>query len=145
LSLSLQNTGISNNWKFIGLHASAEIAAYAYTVVMRNLINKRKDFIKSNKRLKRSTLIKRADAYCMGFVQGCRPAISNMYPVHAEIIKDFKAKKYGEIGTLKPIDRLKDIDDPQKIALSAGYKDGRQITINTGVTADQSKKLEQTK
>lgn len=59
---------------FFGQDERPEIAAYCFDVLFRKLSSARREYLttRSNKRLKRSTLIARADAFCEGWVSGVR-------------------------------------------------------------------------
>lgn len=133
---------------FFGQYERPEIASYCFDVLFRQLNTARREFNASqSKRLKRSTLISRADAFCEGWVNGVyqsvkefaltlteeeETALANYQQLLRETrhLKEGKAREAGNT-------RERNGDD----ARWQGYQQGKKVKLNHGVGGKEQAKL----
>lgn len=125
-------------WTFIGCGPAAEIATYAYAVLMRQLRKARSEYQQTHcKRLVPASRTRRADLFCEAWVAGVRRQIEAFAGTQAneEALEVYMAKEYPDLGTLVPRDRQagKSLRDGDVTARAAGWNAGRQATLNHGV------------
>ncbi|BBF85723.1 hypothetical protein DLM_2108 [Aquitalea magnusonii] len=125
-------------WTFIGCGPAAEIATYAYTVLMRQLRKARSEYQQTHcKRLVPASRTRRADLFCEAWVAGVRRQIEAFAGTQAneEALEVYMAKEYPDLGTLVPRDRQagKSLRDGDVNARAAGWNAGRKATLNHGV------------
>ncbi|WP_054285926.1 DUF2786 domain-containing protein [Gulbenkiania mobilis] len=125
-------------WTFIGCGPAAEIATYAYTVLMRQLRKARSDYQQTHcKRLVPASKTRRADLFCEAWVAAVRRQIEAFPGTQAneEALEVYMAKEYPDLGTLVPRDRQagKNLRDGDMNARTAGWSAGRQAQLNHGV------------
>ncbi|MCG8991481.1 DUF2786 domain-containing protein [Laribacter hongkongensis] len=125
-------------WTFIGCGPAAEVATYAYTVLMRQLRKARGEFQQTHcKRLVPASKTRRADLFCEAWVAAVRRQIEAFAgtPANAEALEVYMAKEYPNLGTLVPRDRQegKNLRDGDVNARAAGWHAGRQAQLNHGV------------
>lgn len=125
-------------WIFIGCGPAAEVATYAYTVLMRQLRKERSDYQQTHcKRLVPASKTRRADLFCEAWVAGVRRQIEAFAGSQAneEALEVYMAKEYPDLGTLAPRDRQagKSLRGGDMDARSAGWSAGRQAQLNHGV------------
>lgn len=119
---------------FLGPESQVRIAAYAFEVFQRQLVSDRKAFLAGmNKRAKRITKIRRADAYAIAWVAG---AFEYIVPVEkseraVEAIEHFKTRFYTTLEDLCAIDRGQRRDDQQ--AMMKRYAAGRNARFHSGI------------
>lgn len=135
--------GWQGYYAFLGEQSQVRIAAYAFEVLQRQLVRDRKAFQASmNKRAKRVTKIRRADAYATAWVSG---AYEHIVPVDKTeeamaAIEHFKSRFYDTLKDLCAIDRGQRRDDQR--AMMRGYEAGRNARLHSGV--EQSRRGELT-
>ncbi|WP_342595612.1 DUF2786 domain-containing protein [Salinicola lusitanus] len=127
---------------FLGEASQVHIAAYAFEVLQRQLISDRKAFLNGmNKRAKRITKIRRADAYALAWVAG---AFEHIVPVEkteeaVATIEHFQQRFYPQLEAMEAIDRGQRRDD--RGAMARGYAAGRNARLHGGIDRDQHKEL----
>ena len=127
---------------FIGLNTNVEIAAYCYTVLSRQLLKARREYAGSlNKRLKSSTKTARSDLFCEGWVHGVYQQVTHLSPneKERELIRLFKEQKIPNLETVKV--REANGTSRDNGAISEGYKAGRQVRLNAGVSGSEQMKI----
>lgn len=127
--------GYIGSWSFIGPDGSPRISGYAYTVLQRRLLQDRKQYQESlPTRLKRTTKIRRADAFAEAWLaavkkqvipaaptEETRQAIEHYLSKHHDNLEDLTSRATGE---LRRHDRS---------ALTAGYEAGRSVQLHQAV------------
>ena len=85
-----------NTLVFIGVNGANDLAAYAYEVVSRAILNARRQYIKNNlnKVRIRHNKIARADRFCEGFVIGVRNVIKDFSQPKHDVIDQYITIKY---------------------------------------------------
>lgn len=132
--------------KFIGLAERCEVAGYVYTVLYRQILKARKDFISNlSKRYKRINKTLRADKYCEGFVAALYKKVSVMalneketqaltiyiekhYPKTSAVVHARETDRYAKAKQRLPNDS------------THGYQDGQQAYLHYGVSGSQQEK-----
>ncbi len=150
VSCYLQDDGypIKSHVVFFGQDERPEIASYCFDVLFRQLNTARKAFnTGQSKRLKRSTLISRADAFCEGWVDGIyqsvrefalnlteqeKTALANYHQILREQ-RNFAESKVRSVGDTR--ERMGDS------AMWQGYQQGKQVKLNHGVKGKGQTKL----
>lgn len=125
-------------WTFIGCGPAAEIATYAYTVLMRQLRKARSEYQQTHcKRLVPASKTRRADLFCEAWVAAVRRQIEAFAgsQANAKALEVYMAATYPDLGTLVPRDRQegKNLRDGDVNARAAGWHAGRQAQLNHGV------------
>lgn len=125
---------------FLGQEERPEIASYCFDVLYRKLMKARKEFIANqSKRLKRSTLIARADLYCEGWVQGVYENIEEfaMTPREKGLIERYMSKLNLAKAKVREAGNTRDGD----FSGLQGYLDGKNVKLNHGVSGTEAMKL----
>lgn len=130
--------------RFFGHDERPEVAAYCFDVLNRKLQSARKEFNASQSpRLKRSTLISRADAFCEGWVQGAYQSVEDfaltehektMLEAHETYLYE---KRNLKQGTARSAGNTRDGDSSRY----DGYAQGRKVKLNHGVSGQETAKL----
>lgn len=144
---SNENQGIGevkNHAVFFGTEERPQIASYCFDVLYRQLTEARKEFIATqSKRLKRRTLIARADTYCEGWAEGVYQVVQRFVMTEEETERlmqyeqklksrsNFSTGKIREAGTTRGGDT----------ARLQGYYEGKKVKLNHGVNGTETKKL----
>lgn len=134
-SYSYQSDRWLGQWTFVGTDSASRVAAYAYDVMQRQLISDRKSYQSTlPKRLKRTTRIRRGDAFAEAWVTGAREAI---IPVElskemVDAIEVYKGRHYDNLSTLKSRDAGK-LHRHDLSAMQEGYAAGRQVRVHSAV------------
>lgn len=135
------------HWDFIGFGPSAEIAKYAFTVLLRQLKKERQNYIKTKLKRCTSTQRRRADLFCEGWVHSAKSSLTvlEVSKEQSTAIKSYIDSKYGgQLGTLKTTERSggrlgdRDYDD-----IWNGHVKGRDATVNKAVNGSGQGLLEQ--
>jgi len=125
----------TNGWVFVGLEPAPEIAAYAFTVLFRQLKAARAGYISTQ--LKRCTVArkrKRADLFCEGWASVVYRKIAALNPEQPldDLVRQYLERRYSSLVELKPrqpgLDGLIAEHDRQR-----GRDSGRQAELNHGV------------
>jgi Protein of unknown function (DUF2786) len=133
----------SGRYKFFGRIERAEVAAYTFDVLGRQLRSARLQFLKQqNKRVKRTTKIARADSYAEGWVRAAsvkarRLAVS---PQEQKLLEAFSARTYGETGPGKarPAREARGSSE----AMFQGWRDGEDARLHAPMTSQKNTMLE---
>lgn len=128
----------AGHWHFIGCGPAAEIATYAYTVLMRQLRKARSEYQKVHcKRLVPASKTRRADLFCEAWVVAVRQQIEAFAGSHAnqDALAAYMAHHYPDLETLTPRDRQngKKLRCGDVAAKAAGWVAGKQAELNHGV------------
>ncbi|WP_054774699.1 DUF2786 domain-containing protein, partial [Methylogaea oryzae] len=100
--------GIAAQWLFIGIGPKAEIAAYAFTVLLRQCKAARTEHIKTHlKRCKPAGKTRRADEFCQGWVFAVASTVRAFARSEEDTtaIDAYKAKRFKNLDKLDARDR----------------------------------------
>lgn len=127
---------------FIGHNERPEIAGYVFTVLERQLVKARKEFISGlSKRMKRSTKTKRADQFCEGWCAGVHHKVTAfaLSEEEQEQVNAFKEQQ----SNLEVIDlrNRKARSNADMQARSDGYVAAQDVTLSHGVNGTEVAKL----
>lgn len=136
--LIFQNNWTAGKWVFVGVGANAEVADYAFSVLLRQVRKNRATFIKGEcKRLIPTSKTRRADLFCLAWVRTAAnkvhafvggdsdvAAINAYLLLHYPSLKKMEMRDRNEGRTL----RVKDWD-----AVNAGSAAGRGVQLNRSV------------
>ncbi|MDA3978460.1 DUF2786 domain-containing protein [Gallibacterium sp. AGMB14963] len=130
---------------FYGVEEKPIIASYCFDVLYRQLQSARKAFYaKQNKRLKRSTLIARADAFCEGWVLGVSKNVQQFVASEKEnnLMTAYKERMEAErtFGTHsgRECGNTKEKGDNSRWL---GFEEGKKVELHHGVNGQELKKL----
>lgn len=131
----------SLSWKghveFIGINSAAEIAAYAYEVLFRQLKRARTEYLKSlNKRLKQSTKVRRADIFCRGWVLAVSEKVSpREFPqAQKDVISKYIERRWNnKLQNKAALDRTSSARKYDHSAFSEGLREGEKVQFHHGV------------
>ncbi|WP_422614660.1 DUF7168 domain-containing protein [Methylogaea oryzae] len=120
---------------FIGIGPKAEVASYAFGVLLRQCKAERAKHIKTKlKRCKPATKTQRADEFCTGWVFSVASTIRTFARSEEDtaIINAYTDKRFTGLGTLKASDRSgsRDYGDAMH-----GHLAGRNARLDHGVGA----------
>ena len=123
--------------EFIGIDTQAEIAAYAFSTLFRQLKADRSAYMKTLKRYKRANKTRKADVFAEGWTRAVySKVIEFAQPESAqELIKRYQDKAHPEteaVDARAPKSKRNDDIDRFK-----GYVQGDKANLNHGVNADQ--------
>lgn len=127
---------------FVGYQDRAEIAAYCYAVLARQLKSARRDFLASlNKRLKATTKTARADLFCEGWVSGVYQQVRDLVPSEKEqaLVAQYMSKKHSGMTSAKGREAKATKRDQDAGFL--GFIAGKQVKLNAGVGGQEAVKL----
>lgn len=126
-----------SQYVFIGVDPAQEIAAYAFTVLRRQLTASRAAYYKSL-RGKRVNRIRRADAYAVGWVNAVNKTVRNFAkPVPAAVGNYMKAQ-HTNLVEFTPRGKLNNKDSKDAVA---GFIDGSDVTLHHGVDGSEQAKI----
>jgi hypothetical protein len=126
-------------WKFIGVGSGAEIAQYAFLVLVRQLRKGRAAFIKSKcKRLKPSSKTRRADLFCDAWVRAVATTAQAMsgQPGDEAAINAYLLQHYPSLRGISSRNRNenRNLRERDWDAVSAGTEAGRRAQLNRAVS-----------
>ena len=127
---------------FVGYQDRAEIAAYCYAVLARQLKSARRDFLASlNKRLKATTKTARADLFCEGWVSGVYQQVRDLVPSEKEqaLVAQYMSQKHSGMTSAKGREAKATKRDQDAGLL--GFIAGKQVKLNAGVGGQEMAKL----
>lgn len=140
------NEGIKTKAVFLGENERPKIASYCFDVLYRQLAKARKEFTATqSKRLKRSTLIARADAFCEGWTAGVYQNVKDfaMPPEEKEKLERhynrIKQQKNLMQGNTREVGNTREGEGNN--ARYKGFQAGKKVTLNHGVNGKESLKL----
>ncbi|MCZ4065923.1 DUF2786 domain-containing protein [Oxalobacter aliiformigenes] len=126
-------------YSFIGLHGAPGIAAYAFSVLLRQVLKKRQEYIRTlDKRLKRTTKTRKADAYCFGWIYKATEKVREKELTSEEqaLIEKYIDTCMQVSGDLKPTNRV-DLDKDIN-SIIAGQTDGAKVNYFQGVGSHEN-------
>lgn len=118
---------------FYGINSQAEVAAYIYEIVMRQLMRDRKKFVKTLPRhMTRTHKIEQADIYCEAWVSAVAGKVKDLYQTRDSRIDEFVQPEKMEGLEIKP--RVSSSGLFRDIAsMQAGLEDGAEVQVFLGV------------
>lgn len=133
----------SGNWKFIGVGAAPEIAAYAFAVLYRQLKRQRTEHIKTKlKRCKTATKTRRADLFCEGWVHAAAGKIAALAgtPEQDQVIAAYVDKHYPSLSNLNSRDRNdgRKLNEHEYADYHHGSRGGQNAELNRGMGVDRN-------
>lgn len=131
--------------RFIGVEEAPELAGYAFDVLKRQLERDRKAYLATLKRCKRVTKIRRGDLFAESWVIKARQKIQKLQVPkhHAELITQWKAAEYEELGEGKAINRTEKLAHNDYEASLLGAKAGAAAVLNPGMSgSEQPRRLQ---
>ncbi|OQS36656.1 hypothetical protein B0T40_09680 [Chromobacterium haemolyticum] len=139
--LSTYSSG--GRWKFIGPGSAPEVAAYAFSVLARQLRKARAEFITTKcKRLIRASKTRRADLFCEGWVAAVRQLVADLAnSTQAKTaISAYMAKHYPDLDSFTPRNRQGEraLLKGDYAARSDGWQAGKAAQLRNGL-AGQAK------
>ncbi len=131
---------------FYGQEERPVIASYCFDVLFRQVQKARREFIAmQSKRLKRSTLIARADSFCDGWVSGVYQEVTRfaLTPEEKKIIKEYKSNliKNLNLKTASTREIGNTRERGYNTSQGLGYEEGRKVKLNHGVNGKETPKL----
>lgn len=133
-------------FEFYGLNGAGEVSGYAFEVLLRQLKKHRSDYLATlNKRLKRSTKIRRGDLYAESWIH----TVSSQIDPHIrtksddEVLEAYKKSRFGSrLTNLKTHNNTKGMRHHDEGALAAGHRDGKKVRFHQGVNGSRQAALE---
>lgn len=118
---------------FIGVGARPKIAAYAYEVLLRQLIRDRSNYLKTLKRFKRVNKIRKADLFaeqwiCVAAGKAAEIAIPKE---HQELINQYKERDFPKLTSMKS--RAHKVKSGDGDAILSGQRAGSNVNIHHGM------------
>lgn len=118
---------------FYGINSQAEVAAYIYEIVMRQLMRDRKKFVKTlPRRMTRTHKIEQADIYCKAWVCAVAGKVKDLYQA-----KDPRIDGFVQIDKIDSIEIKPRVSSSGKLrdmaSVQAGLEDGAEAQVFLGV------------
>ncbi|MGK4302800.1 DUF2786 domain-containing protein [Shewanella xiamenensis] len=136
-----QRTFINMQVVFIGHDERPVIAGYVLTVLERQLSKARRDFINSlSNRMKKTTKTKRADNFCEGWCMGVYRKIEAFALTEKEQSELIEYKNKTEL-TCRESRSAKSAGRSTDESRYKGYVAAKDVTLNQGVSGQESKRL----
>lgn len=132
------NIKVDRYFEFFGFNENPEIACYVFDFLARKIQKDRMDFLKTlNKNLKRLTKIKKADAFCYGWIVAINDKLDNFVLNEEQSNKVFNFIKnktntdsFGEMKATRKLDLSK---SKYTSSISEGLRKGNEVQLNHGV------------
>lgn len=132
------NLKVDRYFEFFGFNENPEIACYVFDFLARKIQKDRMDFLKTlNKNLKRLTKIKKADAFCYGWIVAINDKLDNFVLNEEQSNKVFNFIKnktntdsFGEMKATRKLDLSK---SKYTSSISEGLRKGNEVQLNHGV------------
>lgn len=126
------------HWVFVGTGANAEIAQYAFEVLLRQLKKARAAFVKSEcKRLVKASRLRRADLFCTSWVIAASVKVQDLVCEEREVaaIDAYVGQHYPTLHRLVCNDRNqgRNLREKDLSAVTAGMSAGLQAQLHRGV------------
>lgn len=127
--------------RFIGIGNAAELAAYAYDVLRRQLERDRRQYIASLPRhLSPDTKTRRGDLFALAWLMEVKEKVQalSVPEEHQELMRQYRAKEYEgkDLGKAKP--REHNFKTSDGGAVLAGSKAGKNAQLHAGVTTPEA-------
>lgn len=130
---------------FFGQEERPIVASYCFDVLLRQLNAARKEFnAGQNKRIKRSTLIARADSFCEGWVIGVNSVVKEfaLTPEEKGKLERYSQQLNDEKQFSAPRTRAAgDTKESTNLSIALGYAAGKKVKLNHGVNGTETVKL----
>jgi hypothetical protein len=122
----------NSDWRFVGRGPAAEIAAYAFRVLYRQLKSARGDYIRTKlRRCKVANKRCRADAFCEGWASAVYRKVTRIAPEFDDAAVDqYIAKHHSDLVV---VDRRRANVKKGFGDYLAGSRDGSNVDLNRGV------------
>jgi len=134
-SVRYSRNGYIGSWCFIGPEGSPRISGYAYTVLQRRLLQDRKQYQDSlPSRLKRTTKIRRADAFAEAWLAAVKKQVIPAPPTGEtrQAIEHYLSRHHGNLQDLTGR-ATGDLRRHDRAALTAGYEAGLSVQLHQAV------------
>lgn len=134
-SVRYSRNGYIGSWCFIGPEGSPRISGYAYTVLQRRLLQDRKQYQDSlPSRLKRTTKIRRADAFAEAWLAAVKKQVIPASPTGEtrQAIEHYLSRHHGNLQDLTGR-ATGDLRRHDRAALTAGYEAGLSVQLHQAV------------
>lgn len=134
--------GGNTHFCFVGIERMAEVATYAFDVLLSKLNKARRGFIElylSHKRMSRARKTGLADQYARGWVIGVENALDKLVPKKEvpQVVKEYMEQMYNDVPLSKT--KNKGINNSQGLECAQiGFSDGSAVEINPGVSGTQA-------
>lgn len=137
LIFARRRTGIdvAGGYSFVGVSSTAEIAAYSYTVLSRQLMKARNDYAQTHLKRYRKNKIAAADEFCTGWVLAAgrhvpTPAITDD---RRQAIDAYTSLHYPSLSTLAPTTRA--LANPERAERHSmnGWAAGHGAVVHAGL------------
>ncbi|MBZ9574394.1 DUF2786 domain-containing protein [Modicisalibacter sp. MOD 31.J] len=130
-----------NRWigcvEFYGVNGAGEVAGYAFEVLGRQLNRDRNAYLATlNKRIKRTTKIRRGDLYAQAWVETVAQQVTTHQRTEAEdqIIATYQAMRWSTpLEERQGRDNTKGMRSHDVDALYQGRRDGKKVSFHQGV------------
>jgi len=124
-------------FEFYGVDGAGEISGYGFEVLARQLKKHRMAYLAAlNKRLKRSTKIRRGDLYAQGWVSAVARQIAPHVRTETErsTLDKYKENRWADsLKDLKPRDSAQSMRNGDADASCKGFQDGKKVNFHQGV------------
>lgn len=121
---------------FVGLDAAADMATYAFSVLLRQCVRARLAHIRQQpKQCKARTKTARGDLFALGWVEGVKGLLKRFAePVrNRQLLLDYMQQRHPDLKTVAPRDNASQTQDRKHFA--QGWHRGRQAELNRAVGA----------
>lgn len=126
---------------FIGISHKAENAEYFFTILLRNLNQDRRAFIK---KIPKQTLpknkIKRAEAFCRGWVLGVARVLNDFSPSpqgELILIDEYVNENYDTLSTIP----VKKVPNSLHNSFISGNSTGKNVKLHSGIESTEKQKF----
>ncbi len=135
---------LAGGYQFIGAASTAEIAAYSYTVLSRQLVEARTEYTRTHLKRYRKNKVAAADEFCAGWVQAVGrnvPAMA-LSDQRADAINAYMSLHFPDLGQLTTTTRALANTDQAARHGRAGWVAGHGARVHAGVSgAHQSQQF----
>jgi hypothetical protein len=136
------NRDIEGLWVFVGAGAGADVAAYTFTVLRRQLAKGRAEYSATKLKRYRKNKLAAADAFCDGWVLAVyRLLNAGPPPAHdMTAVQAYMLTHHAQLGVLKPSERDLPERHSPNLHRHHGYRRGSDARVHTAVagTAQQA-------
>lgn len=127
------------DYAFVGLHANAQIASYAFSVLQRQCVADRSAHVqKQPKRLKSTTRTARGDAFAMGWVVAVRDLLDKLAGCesHAQLIEHYMSREHPDMAeaNVKRRELNRHVRDD---SFTDGHQAGKKAQLHKGVSSEK--------
>jgi protein-tyrosine-phosphatase len=128
---------------FIGVGAAAEVASYAFDVLLRQAIRDRATHIAAqSKKLKQRTKTARGDAFALAWVVAVQEQLDKFVgnPASADLVVTYMQQNHADLGQFTPAARHlnRHVHDD---SYTSGHSAGKKARLERGVAGGQAQQL----